>query len=393
MDYAITQSALQSEFFPLFTFASAGIFFILAVLEPFNYRRSLFTALHIAANVCTLTAHPAQLQPWPGLFIPFTIGLAFHTISTLLIHKQSIDRQGHALSHRVGLALSAWVNITRRPASRGDAAQKGAGSPPGTHPSRLNDACSRIFRCFQLWLAKIAITAAADRVVLSLGVTIFDFRPAMQGLLPAIGTITVKGMILRALFSVYWIWNTYFNLQVGYDVVAMIFICVLQLNQPDEWPALFGNIAEAYSLRRFWGIFWHRLHVVPYLAFMPPIPAPYKRYGRVLKPLWIFALSAVCHAAANWSTTRTNSLRQEFVFFLRHWLVCSVEVAVSRIHFFKAVGGAAVQDRQTEIPASSRRRWRTRALGFFWVWFVFLCTVPAWQYPSIYRVVESTENI
>lgn len=36
-----------------------------------------------------------------------------------------------------------------------------------------------------------------------------------------------------------------------------------------QWPALFGSIAEAYSLRRFWGVFWHRLHVAVFEAYMP----------------------------------------------------------------------------------------------------------------------------
>jgi len=42
---------------------------------------------------------------------------------------------------------------------------------------------------------------------------------------------------------------------------AANFVSLLQWDQPDGWPPLFGSISEVYSLRRFWGVFGHQLNL------------------------------------------------------------------------------------------------------------------------------------
>ncbi|OBT74656.1 hypothetical protein VF21_07014 [Pseudogymnoascus sp. 05NY08] len=61
--------------------------------------------------------------------------------------------------------------------------------------------------------------------------------------------------------SVQWIWSSYVVLTLSHDILAIFFVTLLRWDQPSQWPALFGSIAEAYSLRRFWGVFWHLLHI------------------------------------------------------------------------------------------------------------------------------------
>lgn len=50
----------------------------------------------------------------------------------------------------------------------------------------------------------------------------------------------------------------YLVLSAYHDFFAIIFITV-GLDQSWEWPPLFGQITQVYSMRRFWSLFWHRL--------------------------------------------------------------------------------------------------------------------------------------
>ncbi|KAK4196853.1 hypothetical protein QBC40DRAFT_182495, partial [Triangularia verruculosa] len=64
----------------------------------------------------------------------------------------------------------------------------------------------------------------------------------------------LRNICPRSIMSVSWIWSSYsFLTGCSYAV-----ICWDRLN---EWLPLFGSIANVTSLRRFWGVFWHRLHV------------------------------------------------------------------------------------------------------------------------------------
>ncbi|KAF5859661.1 hypothetical protein ETB97_002572 [Aspergillus alliaceus] len=56
----------------------------------------------------------------------------------------------------------------------------------------------------------------------------------------------------------------WFTLESYHDVFAIVYVG-FGLDSPDEWPPLFGNIAEAYTVRRYWSKFWQKL--------------PYRSYG------------------------------------------------------------------------------------------------------------------
>lgn len=47
--------------------------------------------------------------------------------------------------------------------------------------------------------------------------------------------------------SYQWIWDTYSLLTAAHNLLTAVFVSVLQWDRSDEWPALFGNITDAYS--------------------------------------------------------------------------------------------------------------------------------------------------
>ncbi|KAF2118163.1 hypothetical protein BDV96DRAFT_379060 [Lophiotrema nucula] len=72
-------------------------------------------------------------------------------------------------------------------------------------------------------------------------------------------SITKRETQLCAFISLYWIWNTVLILETFHTLFAIIFVTLLGLDESEEWPWLFGSPSQAYTLRRFWGRFWHRL--------------------------------------------------------------------------------------------------------------------------------------
>ncbi|KAL9480994.1 hypothetical protein ACSS6W_005780 [Trichoderma asperelloides] len=166
--------------------------------------------------------------------------------------------------------------------------------------------------------------------------------------------------------SVNWIWNSYVLLSGAHDLLATVFVSLLGWDQPQEWPPLFGNPVDAYSLRRFWGIFWHQIHTNLYERFVPVFLRS--------TAFWMFFLSAIFHALANWIMLKKANTIPEMRFFLINYVVCLVET----------VGKATLQAR-LEFGF-----WTTRIIGYTWVLFIFLCLVPGWRYPL---VLDAAHNL
>ncbi|KAL2194242.1 hypothetical protein P885DRAFT_71561 [Corynascus similis CBS 632.67] len=127
-----------------------------------------------------------------------------------------------------------------------------------------------------------------------------DFGLNKQALLPPTG---LREICLRSVMSVSWIWNSYSLLTSSHDLLAVLFVSVIRWDRPDEWPPLFGSITDATSQRRFWGVFWHRLHVS------------------------LFD-SSPCHAASNWVVMGRTSVVGEFRFFISNWFICLLETVI-----------------------------------------------------------------
>ncbi|KAJ2919982.1 hypothetical protein MD484_g506, partial [Candolleomyces efflorescens] len=51
---------------------------------------------------------------------------------------------------------------------------------------------------------------------------------------------------------------TYCGLRMMHSVLSAAFVGT-KISNPEDWPPLFGKLGEAYTVRRFWGKFWHQL--------------------------------------------------------------------------------------------------------------------------------------
>jgi hypothetical protein len=102
--------------------------------------------------------------------------------------------------------------------------------------------------------------------------------------------------------SLYWIWVSYIELDRWHIILSVIFVA-LHLDKPNEWPPLFpSSPMQAYSLRRFWGIFWYRLETLSCVLTGHCVGRrtlrilPGSRIEKVFVAFWSFLLTWVFHA-------------------------------------------------------------------------------------------------
>ncbi|RYP55902.1 hypothetical protein DL769_010027 [Monosporascus sp. CRB-8-3] len=109
-----------------------------------------------------------------------------------------------------------------------------------------------------LWAINTHLIEPAFYYMLSTG-TLEDLAPGREPIFRRIYEVTGNELCFRSALSVYWIWSAYYILSCFHHILAVVFCAVLGFDHPDEWPPLFGDFVEAYTLKRFWGTFWHRL--------------------------------------------------------------------------------------------------------------------------------------
>lgn len=355
-------------------FSLATLFFYFAAQRPLDYTRHTLSSLHILSASIPICLRKGVLHPvdYGGIrviMVPFVVYSTIHTSSILCMERRVINVGSTQLVRRLRDVYRVWSNIRRvRPID------------VNTQYSRAAFAMRQGSRALALWAMHRVTTKLTSHTFRRLNITLGDFAPDKRGLLPQ---ATQLDLCLRAIVSVQWIWDAYVSLTAAHAILSIFFVSILHWDRPDEWPVLFGNIAHACSLRRFWGTFWHRLHIVPFATYMPPsfargVEARQPQVGRdvigkAFRALWMFLLSAVCHAIINWAVIGKPNAGQELRFFLSNYAVCLAETVTKR-----AIHGKRFPDDSIWV----------RLCGYVWVMVIFFCLVPAWQYSWVYTATS-----
>ncbi|KAG8419559.1 hypothetical protein J3458_004415 [Metarhizium acridum] len=126
------------------------------------------------------------------------------------------------------------------------------------------------------------------------------------------------------------------------SALAIIFVGLLRIAQPDEWPPLHGNPFQAYTIQRLWGVFWHQIGA--------PSQLHYGRFTtrRVLRlepgisvekmtlALWVFAVSGTIYALVTWKTKPEADPVRDLRFLMLNFPGGLAEMAMGRTNL---VGG------------------------------------------------------
>ncbi|ETS87869.1 hypothetical protein PFICI_01697 [Pestalotiopsis fici W106-1] len=201
------------------------------------------------------------------------------------------------------------------------------------------------------------------------------YSPDKIGLFSRLGDITIEELFMR-FFAAVGLCAGLVSFQRGvYSVVALV--CVGSgLSASEDWPPFNGPILQAYSLRRFWSIFWHQINthrlntMSNYLLhdiLRLQRGGPLVRYVRT----WlIFLLSGVWHVAMDFSSGIAMEQSGALRFFSIQPLGIFIEdLILSRFH---VVPGS----RTKQTPALINR-----CIGFAWVCLWMAWTAPGYLYP------------
>lgn len=302
-----------------------------------------------------------MLLAYVPMAVPFIVGLSVHAASIIFFRQHEVAPSSLGIGEQIRVAVRLMIDI------------RGIG-----HADKESGNGMRSRLIFAAWnglyiliLCSLSLVMAfhLPKVLLPHGMEIDDLSPARQGLLPS----SLHDLAVRTLMTVNWIWATYFGLNLGHSICSITFVSVLDLDQPSDWPLLFGSILEATSVHRFWGTFWQKLHVRPFEALMPPVKS------NLARALLMFLMSAACHALADFASYGENTIATHLWFFMNNFAVCAVEVFLLK---------AAKKTDTLESKASGIAMSLVPLLGYVWVFTFFVCVTPRWQYPLVWKAIS-----
>lgn len=334
--------------------------FSVAVRKKKGPWRSFLTIFHIASITAPLILQSKTCHSlFTRISVPFAVYSTLHT-TAVLTREHYVPHGSQGFPTEQAALYGIWANVRHIP-------------PPYIHDTKeesvwTSDLFARVGKIVILYTIEFVSQYAISSMYASLRINVYHFSPEHRSLLPL---PSMDALYLRGLVSIQWIWSAYVILDSAHKIFSIIFIYVLGWSKPTEWPPLFGHVSDATSLQRFWAKFWHSLHLRPFLAYMP------RRLHRSksLAALWIFTLSAVCHAVVNWVVMGSLNARAEFQFFFLNYIACLGE----------AIWKKALKSRGLCVPDNRL----IQALGYVWVYLFFFVTVPAWQYVLIESMVLS----
>lgn len=243
----------------------------------------------------------------------------------------------------------------------------------------------------------LAIRAFRDRAVAPVlaNVTMGDFRPSREWIIPRVlgGQLTAHELAIRAHISLSWVFDTYAQLTILHSVIGVIFVAFLQFDEPQEWPSLFGSPLEAYTVRRFWGRFWHRL-VSPIAvawasAMASYIPSLRGKNSQLRKPFiafFVFTVSGLAHVLVGWRLG-DEALERDLHFFWANFVVVTLEIVVGKLACLAIRSG--LPTKMSGVLDDARVVVVAKCVGFLWVTAWFVATIPHVLYPKIHASISA----
>ena len=202
-----------------------------------------------------------------------------------------------------------------------------------------------------------------------------DFRPTKQSYLRRINTVTVRETAIRSWLVFNFVWSSWATFTAAHDMLAFAHVA-MGIDEPEDWPRLHGGLFEAYSVRRFWGKFWHHLVQRSYGAYGSLLSQKILRLppgsfaNRTCVNFSVFLISGIVHACITVQLGFRCGYWEDLEFFLMCYAALLVEEGVQRAAY-SAFGRA--------WPSM----WICKILGYTWLFGFLFWVLPKHQYPKI----------
>ncbi|KAI2638974.1 membrane bound O-acyl transferase family-domain-containing protein [Hypomontagnella submonticulosa] len=264
------------------------------------------------------------------------------------------------------------------------------GSGSASWPELLKFALFRIFKAgIIIFIDRVLLQKI--RLYLTASSTLFDFTPDQEPILRRLlendedDPVSQHQLILRAFMCVSWMWANFLILESYHAVLSIVFVVVLRLDDPEDWPPLFGSPAEAWTVRRFWGKFWHRLPTPTFAVWAQLVSRrllgqkPGSGVDKAVVAFGIFFLSGLAHAIAAWRVGEGDAHR-DVLFFCANFVVVGVEILAT------SLAKNSVRKTKYEVFLRNRRMQAAgKILGYIWVFAWFFWAAPRWLYSKTLR--------
>ncbi|PGH05208.1 hypothetical protein GX51_03107 [Blastomyces parvus] len=177
-------------------------------------------------------------------------------------------------------------------------------------------------------------------------------------------------------------------------LLSIVFVG-LGISNPSDWPPLFNSIWDAYTLRNYWGKFWHQIFRWPFTSISNyltrrilrlPRPSFLERY---LNTLFIFSLSGILHVPILAATgiSPLDSWRGAMLYFAPFTLGFMIEDAAQAL--WRRLG----VEKSESKAASAGMTVLKRVVGMLWVIAFMSMTTPFFAYPVSRVPAERRELI
>ena len=202
--------------------------------------------------------------------------------------------------------------------------------------------------------------------------------------------VTASETMLRAVFAFRWIWNNVIALHFAQTAVALLFAVILRWDEPQEWPALFGSPLEAYSLRRFWSYFWHRIVYRSYTAYGLRISRGLcglrgrSLAEKVFVSMFVFLLSGVMHALVTWCATGCGYWRDIQWFLLNGVAMVGETMVVKWWTQPSSSSSSGEEDRRRARGIWMKKERSLQMVGYARVFAFLFWSVPKWEYEKLH---------
>lgn len=202
-----------------------------------------------------------------------------------------------------------------------------------------------------------------------------DFDHSKQSYLGRMSDVTARETVIRSWIVLHFVWSSWAMFTAAHNILAFAHVAI-GVDEPEDWPRRYGSILEAYSIRRFWGRFWHHLVQRSYRAYGSLLSQKILRLppgsfaDRICVNFSVFFISGIVHAFITVQLGFKCGYWEDLAFFIMCYAALLVEGGVQRVA--SGVFGEAWQS-----------GWICRILRYTWVFGFLFWVLPKHQYPKV----------
>ena len=202
-----------------------------------------------------------------------------------------------------------------------------------------------------------------------------DFHPSKQIYFRRICLVTARETALRSWLVFHFVWSSWSVFTATHDLLAFAHVAI-GIDEPEDFPKLYGSVFEAYTMRRFWGKFWHRL-----------VQRSYGAHGSVIsqKILRLPSGSVADRICVNISIFLTSGVVHAFI-TAQHGFKCGYweDLGFFMISYAALLGEEGAQRATSQAFGTTwQKGWTCRVLGYTWVFGFLFWVLPKHQYAKV----------